>query len=206
MILPLRISLFIFSIAFAYFFGSTLEKFLLEVVRFFTPLETSNVLFYNGAHFIIATIPLILFGFMTSISFSGEPAFKTRIWLVVWGMMIGLISFRIYQIWWIFRGGIGEEVNSWTESLTMTQLYFFEKVLPYIIIGITASLIISIREKDINKNVFYSALSAISAFLWLLITKRLQDLNSIKEIGTAFGISCLCALIVGFVIKKIRQF
>jgi len=48
MILPLRVALAVLAVIFTYFFGETLEKFLLEVIRFFVAMESSNALMFNG--------------------------------------------------------------------------------------------------------------------------------------------------------------
>lgn len=206
MILPLRISLFILGILFAYFFGETLEKFLLEVVRFFVSLETSNALLFNFVHLIILIIPLLLYGVVVLISLSGEESLRLRFFWVIGGMVSGLVSYRIYQVWWIFRGGVGEDISSWSETLTLNQLYFLEKVLPYMMVGIFSALVVGLGEKETEQIGVFSILSSASSFLWLLATHKIQNISGPAQIAGAFGMTCFCGFAIGQAIKKIKEF
>lgn len=206
MILPLRVVLFVCGILFSYFFGETLEKFIIEVVRFFIALEPDNAFLFNSIHMIILLVPLALFGLLVSISFSGELALSSRLWLVMGGIAAGIISFRIYQIWWVFRGAMGDDSDSWSESLSPEQLYFMEKLLPYIIVGIASSLVISIGEKETKKIEFYGLISAVSSFLWLFITHKIQNVSGIMQMGAAFIVTCLCGLAVAMAARRAREF
>ena len=128
MIQPLRIAVLLLGICFAYFFGETLERFLLEVVRFFISLEPSNAILFNLIHLLTMLAPLMVLAIFVRIALGGEASLENRFHIIFWGIVLALISYRGCQIWWVFRGGIGEESSSWTESLEPSQLFFLEKI------------------------------------------------------------------------------
>lgn len=206
MILPFRIALFSLSVLFTYFFAETLEKFLLEVIRYFIVIEISNALFFNLVHITISIVPVLLFGMICSISIAGEKGLVKRMWLMLFGLMAGIILFRSYQIWWVFRGGVGEDINSWTETLSLNQLYFLEKLLPFILLGVVSSLVYSIFENESEKTLLYSLFSSLSAFIWLFITHKIQNLNGFKEIILAVFVCLICGFLTSFSIKRIKEF
>lgn len=206
MILPLRIALFILGIVFAYFFGETLERFLLEVVRYFVALESSNALFFNAIHLLIMLAPLLLFGLLIATALSGEPQLQSRFYVVLGGTALGLISFRIYQIWWVFRGGIGVESGSWSESLSVGQLYFLEKIAPFVILGVISASVVAITEKETKKVPLYSLVAPLCSFFWLFFTHKIQNLDSNLQIFYAILVSCISGLLIAFPIKLIREF
>ena len=209
MIPAMRAALFAFGVLFTYFFGGTMEKFVLEVVRFFISVEPSNAIFFNLAHMAVLIVPLFLFGLILSISFADEPVLRRRLLLVITGMGFGIISYRIYQIWWILRGAgleVDESASSWTESLTVGQLYFWEKILPYLLIGVSASLVPCIAEKESKSTLLYAVITPVSAFLWLFITRKIQNLQGLPEIAIAFLSAAACGLALGMVSRKIREF
>jgi hypothetical protein len=209
LILSFRIALFIFGIFFTYYFGETMEKFVLEVVRFFISIDSSNALAFNAAHLIVLISPLLFLAVIISLSLSDERLFRRRFLLVLGGMGIGIIAFRIVQIWWIFRGGgfqMGGEINSWSESLTPAQAYFWEKVFPFILVGAASGVAPAIGESDSKNIVMCSAVSSLSAILWLFVTRKIQNLEGASQVSCALISVCACGAAAGLVIKKIREF
>ena len=207
MILVFRITLLILAISFTYLFGGTMEKFFLEVVRAFISLEPSNALVFNGAHLAVSVSPLILLGIVLSISLGGEADLKKSLWKVVVGIVLGVTSFRVYQIWWVFRGGIGEEANSWTESMSHSQLFFLEKILPFIALGTLSSLApawgksLSFKEKTAN-----AGFSIIFTLLWLWSTHKIQNIYGFSQTAIAVSTSLFCGLAVVSITEKINPF
>ena len=182
-----------------------MERFLLDVVRFFISLEPSNALLFNFVYLVLLIIPLLLYGCVISISLSGERLLRRQFFLMLAGIAVGIISYRMIQIWWVLRGGIGEETNTWSETITINQLYFIEKIFPYIIMGSSSALVVALFEKETKKIVIFSILSASSSFLWLLITHKIQNLLGIVQIITALFVSCTCGLAVGLAVRKARE-
>jgi len=134
---------------------------------------------------LISICPLILMGLIVSISFSGEELLRNRLWSVVLGVILGLASYRGYQLWWLFGGGIGGELDSSGTSYSIGHFYFLEKVLPYLIMGIAASAIISFFEKETLNAYIFSLVSTSSAFIWLLATHKIQNVEGFVQTGSA---------------------
>jgi len=204
-ILQLRIVLSVLAIVFTYFFGETLENFLFEVIRFFVAVEPSNALFFNVVHMILSVIPLLILGGMVSISFGGEADLRNRLWGVVSGVVLALIALRVFQLWWLFRGGFGSDFIETGETFSVGQLYFIENIFPYILIGVLACLVVTFIEIKTYLCFVFSALSASSAFLWLLLTKKIQNIDGIPQLSMSLLVCMVSALVVTAGIKLIHD-
>lgn len=182
-----------------------MEKFLLEVIRFFVAIDSSNAMFFNMVHLIISIIPLLAIGAIISVSLTGERDLHTRLWMIVAGMILGLTTFRIYQVWWVFRGGIGDEFSTWTESLSVEQLFFLEKALPYILMGLSSSIVPAIAEKEMKKMYMDAMSTSAGTFIWLLATRKIQNLENYLQISCALLITLSSAALIVWIRNRIFQ-
>lgn len=197
MILALRILLVSLALAFAFFFGETMEEFLFQVIRLFVAVDPANALRFNLIHAAVILFPLILFGAIVSIASVDDPLLGRRARTIVAGMILGMAACRLYQVWWIFN-------SSGTEMLTWARMVFLEKAAPFLVLGGSAALIPAIRE-EAKDSVFHAALAAVSIFLWLVITRKLPPGQTHVEALSSFLICVFAGLITGIIVGKIKQ-
>ena len=198
MILGLRISLVSLALAFAYFFGETMEEFLFQVIRLFLAVDPSNALRWNLIHAAVLLFPLLLFGIVISIASVDDPLLGRRARTLVAGMVLGLSAFRLYQVWWIFN-------SAGTEMLNWTRLVFLEKAGPFLILGGISALLPAIKEES-KDSIFYAALASLCMFLWLVITRKLPPGQTHAEALASFLICISAGLAVGGFVKKAKEF
>jgi len=207
MIIPFRIALVFISVLFIYFFGETLERFILDVIRYLIPLTESNAILFNGFHSAAYLAPVLFLGFIITASLGGEPQIKRKVWSIVLGVAIGIFAYRMYQVWWVLRGGglgSGNEIESWTESLTTTQQYFLEILLPYILVGTLSGLITSLINKDYLYHHYSGAVSSSVAFLWLFATHKIQNLTGFLQYFISFVVVSGAGFAVGYLFRRIK--
>ncbi len=206
MIAPLRFALIGLSIALAFVFGQTAEKCLLEVIRYFVFVDMGNALFFNAVYLVCAAVPVLVFGLIVSVSVNDDEDLKRRMWAVVWGIVLSLTAFRIYQVWWVMRGGGDADFSAWSESVTESDLFFREKVYPYIMLGLCAGIVCILRERNVVYLPVECLLSGVAAFWWLYFTGKLQNLNGMKEAVLPCMVTASAGLFLGLMGKQLRTF
>ena len=212
MILLFRAALFASAVIFTYLFAETSDKLLLEVVRFVIPLDMSNAVLFNAVYLVISFAPILLFGLIFSVSVSGENIPRRRVWLTVVGILAGMAAFRIHQVWWVLRGEMSENINVWTESLSVNRIYFLENILPFVLVGTLSSPLASMFEEKASDIFMYSAIASAGTVFWLFITHKLQNLEGFTQIASGMFVSLLCGFAVAvfiiflkFLIRKTRS-
>lgn len=179
---------------------------MLEVIRIFVPVEPANALFFNLIYLLILLFPLFVYAGIVSISLSGEPESQQRFRLIILSIASGIIVWRSYHLWWLLRGvgGAEEQVSTISETFTPAQLYFLENLLPYILLGIITSLVVSCWEKNKEKLWLISLVATLSTLSWLYVTNKLQNITSLGRGTIMLLTSCFSGLMVSIVVRKIR--
>src|SRR3989338_4043701 len=121
-------------------------------------------------------------------------------------MILGLLAYRLYQVWWILNWGVlsGEDVSNQTVTFTSGQIFFLEHIAPFMILGGSSSLLPAILETK-SDSVFYAALSSLCIFVWLILTHKLPpDQTHFQSLGSFF-VTTLTAIALGLLIKKIKK-
>ncbi len=175
MVLPLRVILLVFAVLFTYFFGGTLEHFLLDVVRFFIAVEMSNAISYNLLHLAITTAPLLVLGVIGSVPLSSDAKILNRYWWIILGVVLSIAGYKCYQLWWLFRGGFMGDSEIIEESMSEQKLFWLQNVLPFIVIGSSASLIGALWEKKTPREFCFVLLYPIISYGWMRCTHKLQS-------------------------------
>ncbi len=204
MISFLRALLVILALALTHAFGETLEQFLLQVIRIFIAVEPSNAVRFNLVHILILLSPLVLLGILVSIATVDDPALRKRAQKIVLGMLLGLLAYRIFQIWWIVKlGAMGEFDTSRTESFSAGQILFLERIAPWLILGSASALVPAVTEPESDSN-FYAALASLCLFVWLVISNKLPPGQGFGESVTSLGITVAAGFLLGRAVLKIK--
>ncbi len=205
MILFLRACLVSLALLFTYFFGETMEQFLLQVIRIFIAVEPSNAVTFNLIHAAILLFPLVLFGVLISIATIDDSRLRNRSQTVVGGMLLGLLAYRLFQVWWILKwGAFADDPTIRTEAFSQGQIVFLEQFAPWMILGISSALLPAIIEES-SDSVFYAALSSLCLFLWLIIAKKLPPANTYTQSLAALFMTVSTGFATGTVVKKIKE-
>src|SRR5437867_4321390 len=103
MIAALRLVLLALSLLFAYFFGDTMEQFLLQVIRLFIAVDPSNAIRFNLVHTAIILFPLALLGVFLTVATIDDRALRRHAQRIASGMFLSLFLYRLFQVWWILK-------------------------------------------------------------------------------------------------------
>lgn len=207
MIFALRATLISLTLVFTYFFGKTMEQFLLQVVRLFVALDSSNAVQFNLILTAILLFPLILFTVFLSIATIDDPDLRQRFQRIGLGMLLALFLFRVYQVWWLLKAGAfsGDgDLQGGVETFTSGQIYFLEQVLPYVILGAASGLIPAVQESRWD-SAFFATLSAFSIFIWLIATHKLPPTQDFSQSLFAFFLTVFSGFGTGFLVKRIKE-
>ena len=206
MILFLRCALAALTLCFAFFFGETMEQFLFQAVRMIIPIDPGNAVRFNLIHGAILLFPLMIFGVLVSIATVDDQALKKRSQGIVLGMLLGLLAYRLYQVWWILKLGVtaAEDAPNQTEAFTSGQIFFLDRVAPFLILGGSSGLIPAVKEAASN-SVFYSTLTSIFIFIWLILTHKLPPGQSHLQSMASFLVTVFTGITLGLIVKKIKE-
>lgn len=208
MIHVLRSGVLLSGFLFAWFFGQTSERFLLEVVRRFIALETSNAFFFNGVHLLVLLLPVLLFAAAVSLSWSGEPDWQETILSSFWGMALGVAAFRLFRLWVLFRaGGMMPEDSGrfWSEALGRGDIYLSERVLPFFLAGAVSGAVLGVRKKNLKNLYIWTVLGTCATFFWIAAAQRPAFDGLYSFLGSLI-IMVLGGFFTAFVVIKIRKF
>ena len=204
MILHFRIALVLASLAFAYFFGVTLEKFILEVIRIFIPVDVSNAAYFNLAQVFAAVFPVFLLGAVLSLSYGADEKERADLWRGTWSVIFGITAFRLFQLWWILRGGVGEGLQTVTEEVALNHLFWMEKSVPFLVLGGVSSLAMAVQERAVY--IKHAVYSSCFSYLWLFFTHQIPGIEGPKERFISLFFLLISAIFCAKGVKKIKEF
>lgn len=195
----LRWSLFAAGVLFFSLIGFTAENFVIEVARRLVPIDPQNLIAFNALHIAATLLPILAIGLLLHAAIGNDQGFGPRLWVVVFGIVLGVAGFRVDQLVKVLNAA--SQIPAIVPP-SRYQVYFFDFFAPYIYLGVLTYLpsILLKSHLKISINTVFSSVTL--AFLWIMGSGKSPVTHSAMAVFVGYLIALLSAIAAHFAAKK----
>ncbi len=196
----LRLILFAAGAVFCFLLGATAENFIIDVIRIIVPISPENVILFNALNIVASATPILCVGILLHVAIGSERGGREVLWTIIRGVVLSVCGFRVYQVAWVLKSGVGS--GPWSQQANLVQFYAFEKILPFLIIGILSFIPVILVKTTLKVSMNMCISSVTLTFIWLLSAEKLQLFKNI-DILIGYGIAIIITILALYLARKI---